>query len=336
MRVGSVVAVCFCLSAGAAAQHPFRSGTEVVLVDVLVTDGRVAIAGLTAADFELRDNGVPQRIASVTMEEVPLSLTIATDSSASMAGERLQQLKTAARASIAVLTPQDWVAGVVLATIQLVADWTSDRVALAEAVESMTAGGGTAMNHALEFALGYRDAAQTRALALVFSDGMDSASFVWLAPPASSSPIGRTSWCTAFPSAIPRICVPSRPITVRAFQLLPPHPGPSLLDGIARATGGQVLRATKGSELKDAFLRVLKEFRSRSRPELFAAVDRRGLASRNRQLDPSTRCRDRSARLRCGESCPCQRGRPASRFRALERSLEPLNNLKLDSWRQVS
>ena len=263
MRAAPFLAICLWLSAGAAAQHPFRSGTDAVLVDVLVTDGRVPISGLTAADFELRDDGVPQRIASVTMEEVPLSLMIATDSSASMAGERLQQLKTAVRTSIAVLKPQDRAALVSFSQrVQLVADWTSDSVALASAVESMTAGGGTAMNHALEFALGYRDTAQTRALALVFSDGMDSASFVGRAAVmelADRSDVVVYGVSLSDPADLRSLA----PDHSTGIELLPPHTGPSLLEAIARATGGQTFRATKGSELRDAFLRVLKEFRSR-------------------------------------------------------------------------
>ena len=39
---------------------------ELVSVDVLVTDGRSPIAGLTAADFELTDNGTPQTIEQST------------------------------------------------------------------------------------------------------------------------------------------------------------------------------------------------------------------------------------------------------------------------------
>src|SRR5450830_1918035 len=43
-------------------KQSFSSGTLGVRVDVLVTDGRNPVAGLTAPDFELRDNGVLQTI----------------------------------------------------------------------------------------------------------------------------------------------------------------------------------------------------------------------------------------------------------------------------------
>lgn len=43
---------------GVNAAQTFRAGTDAVQVDVLVTRGDRPVAGLTAADFELRDNGV--------------------------------------------------------------------------------------------------------------------------------------------------------------------------------------------------------------------------------------------------------------------------------------
>ena len=43
----------------------FSSRTVGVRVDVLVTHGRMPVGGLTAADFELRDNGVLQSIEIV-------------------------------------------------------------------------------------------------------------------------------------------------------------------------------------------------------------------------------------------------------------------------------
>jgi hypothetical protein len=51
----------------------FSSGTLGVRVDVLVTDGRNPIGGLTANDFELRDNGVVQRVEVVDSADVPIN-----------------------------------------------------------------------------------------------------------------------------------------------------------------------------------------------------------------------------------------------------------------------
>ena len=64
----------------------YKVAVDGVRVDVLVADGRRAVRGLTAADFELRDRGVAQRIDSVSFEDVPLSLMIVLETSASVRG----------------------------------------------------------------------------------------------------------------------------------------------------------------------------------------------------------------------------------------------------------
>src|SRR5262249_29179879 len=51
----------------------FRSGIEVVELDVSVTRGGVPMQGLTARDFGLTDNGVAQDIESVMLDRLPLS-----------------------------------------------------------------------------------------------------------------------------------------------------------------------------------------------------------------------------------------------------------------------
>jgi hypothetical protein len=58
----------------AAPQQVFRSGTELVEVDVVVLDaaGRL-VRGLTAADFELYDEGKPQEVSTFSFVEVEAS-----------------------------------------------------------------------------------------------------------------------------------------------------------------------------------------------------------------------------------------------------------------------
>ena len=91
-----------------APQTTFRSGVEVVELDVSVTRGGVPVAGLTARDFALTDNGVAQEVASVTLEQLPLSVTMVLDTSQSVAGERLQHLVQAGdRAHRGAASPDD-------------------------------------------------------------------------------------------------------------------------------------------------------------------------------------------------------------------------------------
>ena len=65
-------------------------------MDVLVTDRRQPVGGLTNADFELRDNGVRQTIDHLQIGEVPFSMMLALDASGSMVGSPLSHLQDGA------------------------------------------------------------------------------------------------------------------------------------------------------------------------------------------------------------------------------------------------
>ena len=68
------------------AQQTFRSGADGVRVDVHVQVGKKPVAGLTAADFDVRDSGVRQDVQALAIEDVPLSLVLALDVSGSVRG----------------------------------------------------------------------------------------------------------------------------------------------------------------------------------------------------------------------------------------------------------
>ena len=82
----------------AGAPQIYRVAVDGVRVDVLVSDGKRSVRGLTAADFELRDRGVVQTIDSVSFEDVPLSVMLVLDTSSSVRGIPLTHLKQAASA----------------------------------------------------------------------------------------------------------------------------------------------------------------------------------------------------------------------------------------------
>jgi hypothetical protein len=64
------------------------------------------VGGLTAADFELRDNGVVQTI-DVADSDVPVNAVLAPDTSASTAGQRQKDLIAASQALLDGLKPAD-------------------------------------------------------------------------------------------------------------------------------------------------------------------------------------------------------------------------------------
>jgi hypothetical protein len=79
MRRLVAVLIVMIVAAGAVL-HPqqaqFRAGVDVVMLNVAVTDGKKNIADLTAADFEVLDNGVPQEVVSVARETWPIDLMV--------------------------------------------------------------------------------------------------------------------------------------------------------------------------------------------------------------------------------------------------------------------
>ena len=57
----------------------FTASTDIVMVDVSVRKGGQQLTGLTAADFDLRDNGVKQDVETVESQAVPIDLSILID-----------------------------------------------------------------------------------------------------------------------------------------------------------------------------------------------------------------------------------------------------------------
>lgn len=89
------------------AQQPaFRTQTVDVTVNVSVQRGNVPVAGLTSADFEVTDNGIPQRITDTSIASVPVDTTIVLDTSGS-AERMLPHLNNEARRLVRELAPPE-------------------------------------------------------------------------------------------------------------------------------------------------------------------------------------------------------------------------------------
>lgn len=161
-------------------QTPAVFGVQVdsVYVDAFVSQRRDPVAGLTAADFELRDNGVVQRLELVAAEALPLLAVLVFDSSNSLAGERLAALQASGKAFLESLRPQDEVSLFTFAgETQWLARPTTDKAAVARALDELRPGGATAVLDALYAAL-VLPQTQGRILLVLFTDGEDNMS--WL------------------------------------------------------------------------------------------------------------------------------------------------------------
>lgn len=100
-----------CLAAAVAAwQEPapvFRAGSHAVNVIVAVFDGDRVVTGLTASQFELRDNGVRQTVEVVDFNALPVDLRLVFDTSGSISDEEFDEYVRAMRRVAAALEPRD-------------------------------------------------------------------------------------------------------------------------------------------------------------------------------------------------------------------------------------
>jgi VWFA-related protein len=253
----------------------FSARREIVRVDVLVTDNGRIVRGLTAADFDVRDAGVVQQVDFASFEELPLNVALALDMSSSVSGERLDHLRTAVRSALRALKPGDK-AGLVTFSqaLSLRQDMTLDVARVSEALAEAEPSGQTALVDGVYGALLLRPFDAGRNLTLVFSDGVDTIS--WLQP-ATVVDVARRAETTVYA------------VTVKDSG------GAGFLSDLVEATGGNTLEVGSTQDLAPAFLRILDEFRQRYvisfSPEGVPAVGWHPLQVRvkNRRVDVKAR-----------------------------------------------
>jgi Ca-activated chloride channel family protein len=260
------VLVALILVTHQAAQPRYRAGVEVVRVSVLVTDGNRPIAGLTAADFELRDSGVPQEIHSAALGDVPVSMSLVLDTSESVRGTTLSELKSAALAALDELAQTDRVS---LATfdsrVRLQSDWASSSQEVRKAIERTQAGGGTSLYDATFAALSQPDTvSDNRQLMLLFSDGADTGS--WLSFSAAIDR-ARRSEMVVYSVVLGNNSSAELLFRRSGIELLerpaPPSVYTPFMTELANITGGRSYVAESAGGLRRVFARIVGEFRTR-------------------------------------------------------------------------
>ena len=179
--IASVLLGVVVLGAPSITAQTFRSNTQGVRVDVLVTDRGKPVGGLTVDDFELFDNGVRQTITLADFDQLPLNVVLAFDMSRSVTRDRLGHLQRAAGALLDALTKQDQ-AGLITFShaVALRHSLTKDVPRLRDALARVEPAGATALVDGIYAGMMLGESGVGRALLIVFSDGVDTAS--WLTP----------------------------------------------------------------------------------------------------------------------------------------------------------
>ena len=225
------------------AAQTFKSRVESVRLDALVLDKGQPLLGLTADDFEVRDNGVVQAVTLLGVGSLPLDVVLVLDMSGSLSGERLGALRSAAGALLDALEPADRAA---LATfshvIHRAQPLTHDAAAVRRALDRQIPSGATALVDAMFAAIGMTEPGDRRSLLIVFSDGIDTVS--WLPPDAVVRAAERSD------------------VVIYAVSTARPRQARPLLPQVTERTGGQLFEVDAAA-LASAFTRVLTEFRQR-------------------------------------------------------------------------
>lgn len=236
----------------------FGVGIEMVNLTVSVTDERNRyVTDLTRRDFAVYEDGVRQNLAIFTHENLPISMVILMDTSASM-DEKLPVAQAAAIRFVKTLRPQDRARVVQFSDrITVLQDFTSDQAALEKAIHSLRASGPTALHNALYVSLKElskeKGQGELRRRAIVLlSDGEDTASLV------TDDQVEEL----ARQSEIGIYAISLRSSRAEDRSRLSFSQAAHLLTVLARDTGGQVYFPNSLSELDTVYDRIAEELRT--------------------------------------------------------------------------
>ena len=228
--------------AGSAQTASFSSHVESVQVDVLVTRDGQPVTGLGPDDFEVRDNGVVQKVDLVSDDDIPLNVVMVLDMSSSLDDRQIEYLRVAGRALLDGLRDVDQAALVSFSHfVSQTAPLTSDFERVRAALDHASASGQTNLIDAAFAAMVIGESSVGRPLLIVFSDGVDSTS--WLESEAVLDIAKRTD-----------AVIYSAEVGARRL---------SFLGDLTSATGGRSIEIESAKDLRGTFRAILEEFRQR-------------------------------------------------------------------------
>jgi VWFA-related protein len=229
----------------------FRSGVDVVTVPVSVVKNDRPVLGLTSGDFVLTDDGVPQAVEVVAQGAQPLDLTLLLDASASAGGKSLTDFKDTIGDITESLLPVDRVR--LVSVRGSVADLGGLQPGgLRDAVVALGAGGGTSLYNALATALIVVPRVARLHLVLVYSDGLDTTSFIGV---PELGGLARHSAAVLY-VGLRRGTVPHSGLMYTG------GPNAAGLREAAEATGGRLVELYDERSIRSFFVRTLETARS--------------------------------------------------------------------------
>jgi VWFA-related protein len=220
-----------------------------VSVSVSVLQNNAPVTGLTAADFELLDNGVPQTISALSVETQPIDVTLLLDLSGSVEGGRLERLKLSVVETSRLLNAADRLR-LIAVQHQLRQVFGFQSAGATPSLAGLTAHGGTALIDGLTAAMMRPAEPDRRQLIVAYTDGVDTLSIL---PAATARDVA------GFADALVHVVVPiignQKAAQSSVF-------GAPFLNDLARRTGGQLFWVDSGAPITLAFKRAIDDFRT--------------------------------------------------------------------------
>ncbi len=175
LALAALAMTAFAVGAAAQGADPAPSPPE-VRVEVLVHDDGRPVPVSDAADFTLLLDEQPVPFDWAADE--PLSVAVVFDLSSSVTGDRLRAASSGLASLFEALSAEDECALVGFTrSTTLVSGWDEGCAAAAEAARGLRSGGPAALNNAVLLAMGLLGDAPGRPVLVVFTDGVDGASW---------------------------------------------------------------------------------------------------------------------------------------------------------------
>jgi VWFA-related protein len=244
LRLAPLAVLLLAWTVSTSSQGPvFSARVEAVRLDVLAADGARPIPGLTAADFEILDNGVRQTIDDISVDQIPLNLLLTLDMSDSVAGDDLQRLRDAGHTVLDGLRAGDRAALLTFGdALSLRSRLTGDLAQVRRGLSAGAGAGRTALADAAYATMWLSEGDPGRALAIVFSDGMDTASLL----------------------SADRVIDGAKRADMVVYGVATSSIGDGdFLSQLSTTTGGRVFAITSAGALSATFATILDEFRQR-------------------------------------------------------------------------
>jgi tight adherence protein B len=235
-----------------------QAATSIEVLDVDASDHPVVRVTVSApaelartelgpADLRLAENGETRELTVTPMSEETVDVVLLIDTSGSMEGAPLAAAKEAARTFVEQMPASARVAVHAFGfTPTVAATFTNDTGALTAAVESLTAGGETALYDGITGALGsFPSPAATRRAIVLLSDGGDTVS------------------TTTLDAAI--LALSGSAVQLDVVELTSGEADPGALLRLANAAGGAVVSTTEPAALSELFAAIAARLVNRYR-----------------------------------------------------------------------